>query len=244
MQFIQGSPQPLSQPSLQAPSQAVFDGPSAAFGAAPSFRAMLRGPAKRAIDLVGAAILLAIASPLLLLAGLLILLVDPGPVLYRHRRVGRNGTPFDCLKLRTMRGDSDARLEIHLAGCAEARAEWQATRKLRDDPRILGRLGRVLRRSSLDELPQLWNVMRGEMSLVGPRPIVEAELVYYQGFARWYLAARPGLTGPWQVGGRSDASYVTRVRLDVDYVRRPSLRRDLAIMVRTIPAVLRARGAC
>jgi lipopolysaccharide/colanic/teichoic acid biosynthesis glycosyltransferase len=131
-----------------------------------------------------------------------------------------------------------------LAASPAARAEWSATRKLRDDPRVLGAVGRFLRRTSLDELPQLVNVLRGEMSLVGPRPIVADELAHYGAQAAWYFATRPGLTGPWQVGGRSDTGYATRVRLDVEYAQNPSLRRDLAILAGTVAAVLGSRGAC
>jgi lipopolysaccharide/colanic/teichoic acid biosynthesis glycosyltransferase len=139
--------------------------------------------------------------------------------------------------------DADRALDLHLARSPAARAEWAATRKLRDDPRVLGRLGRFLRRTSLDELPQLWNVLRGEMSLVGPRPVVDEELALYAGQDRWYLAVRPGLTGPWQVGGRSDTSYAARVRLDVDYARAPSLRRDLRILLQTVRVLLSGKGA-
>ena len=179
---------------------------------------------KRALDLSVAALCLVVAAIVLILVALAIWLTDGGPVIYRHRRVGRGGAAFDCLKFRTMARDADRALAAHLARSPAARAEWAATRKLRADPRILGRLGRFLRRTSLDELPQLFNVLRGEMSLVGPRPIVREELVHYGGQSRWYLAVRPGVTGPWQVGGRSDTSYATRVRLDVQYARNPSLR--------------------
>ena len=229
---------------VQAPGQVAFQGRAATLAATSSMRARLRPTLKRAVDMSLALTLLVAVAPVILVAAALIRLRDRGPAFYAHRRVGRNGVPFDCLKLRTMAADADDRLSAHLAGCAEARAEWEATQKLRQDPRILGRLGRFLRRSSFDELPQLWNVVRGEMSLVGPRPIVEAELLHYQGFAKWYLSTRPGLTGPWQVGGRSDTGYAARVRLDVEYARNPSLRRDLAIIARTIPAVLRGQGAC
>ena len=198
---------------------------------------------KRGLDLSVAALCLVVASVVLILVALAIWVTDGGPVIYRHRRVGRGGVPFDCLKFRTMARDADRALAAHLARCPAARAEWAATRKLRQDPRILGRLGRFLRRTSLDELPQLLNVLRGEMSLVGPRPIVRDELVHYAGQSHWYLAVRPGVTGPWQVGGRSDTSYATRVRLDVDYASHPSLRRDLSILLRTARLVLSSKGA-
>ncbi len=199
---------------------------------------------KRGLDLALATLGLLLAAPLMLLIALAIRLAHGGPAIYRHRRVGRGGVAFDCLKFRTMGRDADRALALHLACSPAARSEWDATRKLRDDPRVLGRLGRFLRRSSLDELPQLWNVLRGEMSLVGPRPVVEEELAHYAGQTRWYLAVRPGLTGPWQVGGRSDTSYAARVLLDVDYARNPSLRGDLRILLQTARVLLNGKGAC
>ena len=203
----------------------------------------LRAAIKRGLDLALAALGLAIASVPMVLIALAIRLTDGGPVVFRHRRVGRGGAEFDCLKFRTMARGADAALAAHLARSPGAGAEWAAARKLRDDPRILGRLGRVLRRTSLDELPQLWNVLRGEMSLVGPRPVVREELAHYAGQTGWYLGVRPGMTGPWQVAGRSDTSYAARVRLDVHYARFPSLRRDLGILLQTPRALIRGKGA-
>ncbi|HET9068496.1 MAG TPA: sugar transferase [Amaricoccus sp.] len=206
--------------------------------------AAARAILKRGLDLTLATLGLPVATPLMLLIALAIRLAHGGPAIYRHRRVGRGGVAFDCLKFRTMGRDADRALALLLACSPAARAEWEATRKLRNDPRVLGRLGRFLRRTSLDELPQLWNVLRGEMSLVGPRPVVDEELAHYAGQRRWYLAVRPGLTGPWQVGGRSDTSYAARVRLDVDYARNPSLRRDLRILLATLRVFATGRGAC
>ena len=203
----------------------------------------LRAAIKRGLDLAFATLGLAIASVPMVLIALAIRLTDGGPVVFRHRRVGRGGAEFDCLKFRTMARGADAALAAHLARSPGAGAEWAATRKLRDDPRILGRLGRVLRRTSLDELPQLWNVLCGEMSLVGPRPVVREELAHYAGQTGWYLGVRPGMTGPWQVAGRSDTSYAARVRLDVQYARFPSLRRDLGILLQTPRALIRGKGA-
>ena len=200
--------------------------------------------AKRAFDTGVAAVLLLVAIPFLALIALAIWLADGRPVTYRHRRVGLKGAEFGCLKFRTMVRASDRVLAAHLAASPRARAEWEATRKLRDDPRILGRLGRFLRRHSLDELRQVLNVLCGEMSLVGPRPIVREELAHYGAESRWYLAVRPGLTGPWQIGGRNDASYATRVRLDVQYVKAPpNLRLDLRILLATARVVLTSKGA-
>ncbi len=163
----------------------------------------------------------------------------------RHERIGRDGAPFPCLKFRTMVRDADRVLEEHLARDPAARAEWQAQRKLARDPRVTA-IGNLLRRSSLDELPQLFNVLRGEMSLVGPRPVVRVELEeHYAGEAgSLYCRVRPGVTGLWQVSGRSGVSYRERVRLDTEYVRTGSLMLDVAILCRTPWAVLRARGAC
>jgi exopolysaccharide production protein ExoY len=202
-----------------------------------------RSALKRLIDIAAAAAILLAVTPLLLAIAALILLRDGRPIVYRHRRLGQGGAGFDCLKFRTMVRDADAALAAHLAADPAARAEWESSQKLRDDPRILGAIGRLLRRSSLDELPQLWNVLRGEMSLVGPRPIVADELVHYGRRAKWYFATRPGLTGPWQVSGRSDTSYATRVRLDVHYAQNLSLWRDLGILLRTVGVVLGNKGA-
>ncbi|MFT3973631.1 MAG: sugar transferase [Amaricoccus sp.] len=204
----------------------------------------VRAPLKRAIDIavsLGFVAVLAVVLPVLATALWLCHGVDP---FYGHERVGRGGRRFRCWKLRTMAPDADARLAALLATSPAAAREWAETRKLRTDPRILGRIGRFLRRSSLDELPQFWNVLAGDMSLVGPRPVVSDELGHYGAHVDWYLAVRPGLTGPWQVGGRSEASYASRVRLDVGYARGPSLRRDAAILVRTLAVPFEQRGAC
>jgi lipopolysaccharide/colanic/teichoic acid biosynthesis glycosyltransferase len=198
---------------------------------------------KRGLDVAVAMLGLLAAAPAMIAIALAIRVVHGGPVIYRHRRVGRGGAAFDCLKFRTMVRDADHALAAHLARSPAARSEWEAMRKLRDDPRVLGRTGRFLRRTSLDELPQIWNVLKGEMSLVGPRPIVSEELVHYAAQSHWYLAVRPGLTGPWQVGGRSDTSYAARVRLDLHYARNPSLWRDLRILLQTVRVLLSGTGA-
>ena len=203
-----------------------------------------RAVCKRAFDIGVALTGLASLSPVLLAAGLAVWVADGGPVLFRHTRIGRGGVPFRCLKLRTMVQNAEEALEALLAQSPAARAEWEAARKLRRDPRVLGRVGQVLRACSIDEAPQLWNVLRGEMSIVGPRPIVRDELAHYDVQSVWYLAVRPGLTGPWQIAGRSDTTYAVRVRLDVGYARRLSLRNDLGIVLRTPWSVLNRRGAC
>lgn len=167
----------------------------------------------------------------------LIRLVMGGPVIFAHERVGFGGRTFACYKFRTMTADSDAMLAHYLAGNPQAAAEWHTTRKLLNDPRVCC-LGSILRKSSIDELPQLYNVLRGDMSLVGPRPVVPDELERYGSHAREYLKARPGLTGVWQTSGRNRVSYRRRVALDCFYARRWSLWLDLILLVKTIPAVL------
>ena len=198
--------------------------------------------AKRALDIVGAGVGLVLLAPFFLIVALMVR-ADGGPAFFAHQRVGRGGKLFGCLKFRSMVIDSQARLEALLANDSAARAEWEATRKLKNDPRIT-RIGRFLRSTSLDELPQLINVLRGEMSLVGPRPVQEAEIDrYYGASAAHYMAVRPGITGLWQVSGRSETSYESRVALDVTYVSRPSLLADISILLRTPVAVLSRRGA-
>ena len=198
--------------------------------------------AKRALDIFGAGVALVLLAPFFLIVALMVR-ADGGPAFFAHQRVGRGGKLFGCLKFRSMVVDSQARLESLLANDPVARAEWEATRKLKNDPRIT-RIGGFLRSTSLDELPQLINVLRGEMSLVGPRPVQEAEIDrYYGASAAHYMAVRPGITGLWQVSGRSETSYESRVALDVTYVSRPSLLADLSILLRTPVAVLSRRGA-
>lgn len=196
---------------------------------------------KRLMDFSLALVALVAFSPLFLLLAALVKLSDSGPVFYRHQRVGRNNASFPCLKFRTMAVNGDELLRRHLAENASAREEWETSRKLKRDPRITA-IGRVLRKTSLDELPQLINIIRGDMSIVGPRPVVDDEITRYGSDARFYLMTRPGLTGPWQVSGRNDVSYETRVALDRQYVENWSLLTDIAIIVRTVPAVILARG--
>ncbi|WP_249138072.1 sugar transferase [Phenylobacterium montanum] len=194
------------------------------------------------INLVLASALLVFFAPLMLGVAAAVFLQDGGPVIFAHRRVGRGGRMFPCLKFRSMASDAQERLQHLLDSDPAARAEWERDHKLRNDPRIT-RLGEVLRRSSLDELPQLFNVMRGEMSLVGPRPIVEAEARRYGRRVREYCSVRPGITGLWQVSGRNDTSYRRRIAIDVVYSRRKSVLLDARILVMTVPAVLLRRGS-
>jgi len=203
----------------------------------------LHARAKRALDVSLAGLALLALAPVFAVIALLVRR-DGGPVFYAHGRIGQNGLGFGCLKFRSMRTDSQAALAELLAGDPAARAEWEATRKLRHDPRVT-RIGRFLRATSLDELPQLINVLRGEMSLVGPRPVVAAELAeFYGAAAAHYMSVRPGITGLWQISGRSDTSYARRVELDVAYATRPSLWNDIKILARTPLVVLARKGAC
>jgi exopolysaccharide production protein ExoY len=202
----------------------------------------LGGYAKRSLDVALAILLLLLLVPLICLIAIAIKLSDGGPILFSHSRVGRGGREFSCLKFRTMVVDSEKVLCRHLAKNSDAAREWRDSHKLRKDPRITW-LGAGLRKSSLDELPQLVNILRGEMSFVGPRPIVKAEIPKYGDCMAQYLRARPGLTGLWQVSGRNDIDYERRVRLDRDYIENWSFQRDLAILARTFFVVLRSRGS-
>ncbi|RJT29433.1 exopolysaccharide biosynthesis protein [Mesorhizobium waimense] len=201
-------------------------------------RQPLGGRAKRVLDLLVASTALVLISPLMLLIPLLIKATTGGPVLFVHRRIGFNGKAFDCYKFRTMVPNAEEVLQQHLSCDPQAAQEWTANQKLKFDPRVLF-FGRMLRRSSLDELPQLFNILRGDMSCVGPRPVVADELQRYGAASHEYLKTRPGLTGLWQVNGRSMTEYSHRVSLDTQYVLTWSLGSDLWILVKTIPAMLK-----
>lgn len=196
---------------------------------------------KLIFDIVLSVLLSVLLLPVHALFAVLIMR-DGGPVLYRHRRVGRNGRLFECLKFRTMVCDADQVLARHLQAHPTAAVEWETYRKLTDDPRITA-IGRFLRSTSLDELPQLINVLRGEMSLVGPRPVTPEELPHYGRDLFFYLETRPGITGLWQVSGRSNLSYERRVLYDTWYVKNWSLWLDIAVLFKTIPVVLNRTGA-
>jgi exopolysaccharide biosynthesis polyprenyl glycosylphosphotransferase len=201
----------------------------------------LRGPrrwVKGVVDRVGAALGLLLLAPVLLTVGLLVRADSPGSAIYRQQRVGRGGRMFTMYKFRSMSTSADVeRTHLHASNEADG-----VLFKIQDDPRVT-RVGRWLRKTSLDELPQLWNVLRGEMSLVGPRPALPDEVARYDLDPRRRLAVKPGMTGLWQVSGRSDLSWAESVRLDVKYVDNWSLRSDLAILARTVHAVLSHRGA-
>jgi Undecaprenyl-phosphate galactose phosphotransferase WbaP len=167
---------------------------------------------------------------------------DGGAALFGHTRVGQGGQVFQCLKFRSMVVDAKERLVHLLATSPQARAEWEKDFKLKNDPRI-NAIGHFLRRTSLDELPQLWNVLRGDMSLVGPRPVVQDELLRYGYDVSYYLQVRPGITGLWQVSGRNDVDYETRVYLDAWYVKNWALWNDIAILFKTVRVVFDRSGA-
>lgn len=202
----------------------------------------LGGRKKRALDIAIAGIAMLLLSPLMVVIAVLIKVTMGSPIIYAHPRIGHNGRRFRCFKFRTMVQCPDEVLEQILASDPDAAREWREKQKLRNDPRVTI-VGSILRISSLDELPQLINVLRGEMSCVGPRPIVAAELDRYGVDAQEYLRSRPGITGLWQVSGRSDTSYGMRVALDCEYVRSWSIWLDLKILLKTLPAVLRLRQA-
>lgn len=197
---------------------------------------------KRVFDLVCTVLGGLLISPLLLVIAICVAVDNRGSVIFAHRRVGRDGVPFDCYKFRTMRSGADKALRRYLKKNPEARKEWEENFKLADDPRVT-RFGAFLRRTSLDELPQLWNVLKGEMSLVGPRPIVREEMERYGEFIREYLLVRPGITGMWQTSGRSDTTYEERVAMDTWYVRNWSVWIDFVYLFKTVKMVLSQKGA-
>jgi exopolysaccharide production protein ExoY len=189
-----------------------------------------------------AACVLLLLSPLLLLIAALVLWGRDGPLTYGHYRVGQGGQLFRCLKFRTMVPDADRALADLLARDPAARAEWERDQKLRRDPRVTA-IGRVLRKTSLDELPQLLNILRGEMHFVGPRPVTLGELQRYAGHKRHYLSVKPGLTGLWQISGRNLTTFPERVALDARYVERRNPLFDLWIVLRTVRVVATGHGA-
>lgn len=207
-----------------------------------STQAIGSGALIRLLDIVIAVAALVFFLPLMVMIALAILVTGGGPIFFVQARVGRNGVEFRCFKFRTMSNDAEAILAAVLNSNADAYAEWSRFHKLRDDPRV-GRLGAILRKTSLDELPQLFNVLRGDMSVVGPRPIVAKEASRYGRYFVSYCAVRPGITGLWQVSGRNDTTYRRRVACDVVYSRNKSAGNDLKIIFKTVPVVLFARGA-
>lgn len=200
-------------------------------------------PEKRFFDIVFSILVLVLFSPLYLLIALAIRLTSKGAAIYSQERVGRGGQPFKCYKFRTMYSDADERLKALLAEDAELHREWEETRKLKHDPRVTP-LGSFLRKTSLDELPQFWNVLIGDLSTVGPRPVVHSEVAECFGNKAYkILSIRPGLTGIWQVSGRNNLPYAERLLLDEKYVDSRTLLMDIKLIVRTIPCMIIPEGA-
>lgn len=197
---------------------------------------------KYSFDFICTLIGTVIISPILLLISIWIYFDSPGPVIFKHIRIGKNGKAFGCYKFRTMCMDADKKLAELLANDTAAKAEWERDFKLKDDPRVT-KVGKFLRKTSLDELPQIFNVLKGEMSLVGPRPVVEEELEKYGEYLDDYLMVRPGITGMWQVNGRSDTTYEERVHMDSWYVRNWSIWIDIMLLWRTVRSVIKCEGA-
>lgn len=196
---------------------------------------------KRSFDLIVASLGIVAISPILLTIAAAIKLSGPGPVVYTHRRIGKDGRHFNCYKFRSMVQDSDQKLKEYLAANPEAATEWKESHKLKHDPRVT-KIGAWLRKTSLDELPQLMNVILGQMSLVGPRPIVDDEIIKYDVFFSDYSMVRPGMTGLWQTSGRSDTSYERRVRMDAWYVRNWNIWLDISLLVKTVRVVFSSRS--
>ncbi len=230
------------RPEFGASSARVVSIHSAVSRRSPRQQPTLAQRGTRLFDVLFALSLLIVALPALLVVAVLLQIDSPGRLFFVQRRIGKGGVAFNCLKFRTMCEDADAVLAHHLAQHPQAKAEWDADFKLRDDPRIT-RFGAIVRKFSIDEFPQLINILRGEMAVVGPRPIVPAEIERYRRSYVDYCAVKPGLTGMWQVSGRNDTSYNRRVALDRFYVRNKSIWFDLRIVAMTVPAVLGARGS-
>jgi len=205
---------------------------------------LMRGPRilKRSLDIILCILGGVLVLPFIALVAVIIACESRGPVFFGHERIGRGGKPFSAWKFRSMVRDAPRILSEYLAAHPELRDEWERDHKLRDDPRVT-RVGRLLRKTSLDELPQLWNVLKGEMSLIGPRPIVQAEVERYADMFELYLLVRPGISGLWQISGRNDVTYAERVTLDTYYVRNWSVWLDVFILAKTVRVVLLGRGA-
>lgn len=227
----------LSETDCDSASR-TFARPNATLNRLPD--GIYRGFGKRLFDVAICFAIMPIVLPIIAILAAVISLEGGRPI-FAQERVGERGRRFYCLKLRSMATDAEMRLRDLLATDAEAAAEWAGSQKLLDDPRVT-RLGRFLRKSSLDELPQIWNVLRGDMSIVGPRPVVPDELDRYGMHVNSYLRARPGITGAWQASGRNNVIYEERVRIDVEYERRITFLRDVQIIVRTGWAVFASTG--
>ncbi len=194
---------------------------------------------KRAFDIIISFLLIIIFSPFLLVIMIFIKVSSRGPVFFSHQRIGKDRKTFQCLKFRTMVPDAEKRLDALLKENPELSREWSVQQKLRADPRVEPLFGQFLRSSSLDELPQLLNVLRGDMSIVGPRPVTEEELQLYGNWIPVYLSVKPGLTGPWQASYQSGASFQSRVAMDVDYIVRANLAEDVKVIADTVKSFSR-----
>lgn len=203
----------------------------------PSYRFMKRG-----VDIGLALFGLIVFFPVYVILGIVVVSSDPGPIFYKQRRLGQNGREFWMYKFRSMRKDADVVLKQLLADDAEAREEFEATYKLKNDPRLI-RFGSIIRKTSLDELPQLINVLRGDMSLVGPRPIVKPEAEKYGEAIEIYYRMKPGCAGLWQCSGRNDTTYEERIDLDKEYYWHTSIRQDFWVLWKTVVSMLKLKGA-
>jgi exopolysaccharide production protein ExoY len=200
-------------------------------------------PFKRIFDILFSTAVLAMTAPMMAIIALLVRFSSKGNIVYAHERIGRGGKPFKCYKFRTMYRDADSRLKDILDSCPLMRQEWEQMHKLKNDPRVTP-IGKFLRKTSLDEFPQFWNVLRGDLSVVGPRPVVRYEVTRHLGpKAAKILSIRPGLTGLWQVSGRSDTTYAKRIQLDEEYIDKQSILLDMKIISLTIPRMISSRGA-
>ena len=209
-------------------------------------------PVKRGFDILFSLLALVVCSPLFLCIACLIAFTSKGKIIYGHQRIGRGGKKFNCYKFRTMYPDADQRLQHLISENPELKKEWESSYKLKKDPRVTP-IGNFLRKTSLDELPQFWNVLKGDLSVVGPRPVVESELIqHFKEMSGVILSVRPGITGLWQVSGRSDTSYWKRIELDVQYIqqiKRASklsvrlMALDLKLIAKTIPCMIFSKGA-
>lgn len=198
---------------------------------------------KRVVDIIGGLVGVILLIPLTICIGIANKIAkDNGPIFYSQERIGKNGKRFKIYKYRSMIVDADKKLEKYLAENEEARAEWEENKKLREDPRIT-KVGNFIRKTSLDEFPQFINVLKGDMSLVGPRPIVDGEIEKYEGRKDEFLSVKPGCTGFWQANGRSDTTYDERMEMELYYVRNMSIKLDIKILFKTVKAVLNKEGA-
>ena len=231
-----------SLPLATLDTESLIDGHIVSFSFRNNLALWYNRAVKRVFDVICTSLGIICLSPFFLAIALWIYKDSPGPIIFKHRRVGRNGKEFNCYKFRSMCVDADVKLKELLARDPQARKEWETEFKLKNDPRIT-KSGAFLRKTSLDELPQLFNVLKGEMSLVGPRPIIQDEVPKYGPYIKDFYMVRPGVTGMWQTSGRSDTTYEERVQMDTWYVRNWNVWFDIVLIWRTIAVVLKHKGA-